>query len=517
MKDKLVLELHDDIVSVLARIEDINVNEITVEIPEGSVLFDNSISIKLLLKEAEKLGKNLTLETTDSNGQQILAMLDQGVNSGFDGFRSKEISESDFEEAPTMSKRKFSKPKLPAFKVPRLKFPKLNFKLPLIIIAILILLGGVGYALVWRAPEATVRMIVDIDPLTKSLTVKVVGDGANTETELPTLPGKTITASVSDQLTIETTGEKTVGEVAEGKITVYNRTDTEVKLDKGTVITYKEDDSDLSFKLNDDVTIPPETLEDPADLTSPSIPGQADVDVTALEFGEAYNIDNDETLEFEDYKKGELFAKSSGAFEGGSSETVKVVAEEDLTELSAKLKEQLTESSLSSLEKKLSSGTKQIPGSQEVTVSTEDFSAEVGDEEDELTLTQVATATVLTYSESELNKLLDTLVDNLVPDGFVLSDKDREVNVEILGSTDSTALSLTEADLQVTLKAFVVPDINEESIKSDLAGKKLAEAEKVLGGVRNIYKYEIELKNSVPFFQRMPTNTENISINIERK
>jgi len=115
-----------------------------------------------------------------------------------------------------------------------------------------------------------------------------------------------------------------------------------------------------------------------------------------------------------------------------------------------------------------------------------------------------------------LDELLDSLLDEFVPEGFELSKQNREVNVEILGNTDATTLSTTKSDLQVTLKSFILPQLDEAKIKSDLVGKKLSEAERILGGIRNVKSYEINTSFKIPFFSRMPGKPENITLTIKK-
>jgi hypothetical protein len=147
-------------------------------------------------------------------------------------------------------------------------------------------------------------------------------------------------------------------------------------------------------------------------------------------------------------------------------------------------------------------------------VSSENFDAKAGDEKDKLSLTQTVTITGLAYSTDELNKVLDGLVKNFVPEGYTMSSKSREISVEVLGNSDTTILSPIEADLQVTLKTFVLPDIQTDKLKDELLGKKLSDAEVILGKVRNIKTYEINISNSIPFLKRVPRKAENVKIEI---
>jgi hypothetical protein len=138
----------------------------------------------------------------------------------------------------------------------------------------------------------------------------------------------------------------------------------------------------------------------------------------------------------------------------------------------------------------------------------------VGDEVEKLELILEVSVSGLTYSEKDLVALLDELVEKSIPDEYVISEKDREIKVEFLGNTDSSVLSTTEADLQVTAKTFVVPNISMEEIKDKLKGKSTPEAEKVLGGLRGIESYEINIDGGLPLFNKIPTDAEKISLEI---
>ncbi|MEZ6255635.1 MAG: hypothetical protein R3B92_02575 [Patescibacteria group bacterium] len=122
----------------------------------------------------------------------------------------------------------------------------------------------------------------------------------------------------------------------------------------------------------------------------------------------------------------------------------------------------------------------------------------------------------LGYSPKALETLIDSLASDFVPDGFELSDKDKSITVEVLGNSDDTVLNSTQADLQVTLRSFIVTKVDTDKIASDLAGKSLQEAQKILGGIRDILTYNLEVSPSIPLLSRVPSNIDNITIEVER-
>ncbi len=509
---KLILEIHDDILKILEKLENSQDTVVELEIPEGSVLFDNIVNLKVLQKEADNLGKSLNFKTLDENGAALIESILSGTRPQ-DEFVSREFTPSRHSITPkesVISRLIGSLPSLPKFSM---FSGGGNFSKVLLIFVVLSLLGGMGYLLVTQVPQAFVKISVDSQPLIKSISIKVVLDKATSAKER-ILNGRKVEAVVADTASMEPTGIKIVGETASGKIKIYNYTDQEKEFGKGTEVYFNEDDYDLTYKTKSSVVVPAETLKEPGVPGSPTVPGEATVDVEATEIGEDSNIDKGSTLTFDDYKKSEVVAAADADFSGGESSEVKVVAEADLLKLEEELQKKLTENSESILKAKQGVKYKLIDGSTATSIVSKKFSAELDDETDTLNLDMEVKAFGLAYSTDELNKLLDTLVDSFIPDGFKLSAKNKSISVEILGNSDDTVLSSSEADLQVTLKAYVVPGINEQELKTKLRGKKLNDARDLLNNIQNINNFELSISPNIPFFGRMPVSEENISLEI---
>ncbi len=515
------LEIHEDIVSAIEKLKLTKEAEVEFVIPEGSVLFDNVLNLKLLKKEVELAGKTIDFVTVDEFGQTLIDMLEGNGGSAMGDFVSQEVSLQ--QPKPIADKKKF---KLPSFKFPALSFSFFkNIKLPkfgklniLVILAILLVLGGAGwglYQVFWKAPKADVKVVVNSQPLIKSVQVKVV-DSVPRSIEERILPGSVAQVAVTKTASIDTTGELLVGERAQGKVKVVNRTTVEKEFSDGEEI-YSKSDDDLYYTLDDDVTVPAATLQDPNDINSLLLPGSIEVNVTAVAIGDDYNLDAGEDLEFDDYSSTDYVAQVTEDIEGGSSEIVKTVVQTDLDTITTNVQAQLDETVPTALGGVVGSGELLIGGSEYASLASEEVSAELGDQVDKVELTRTITLQGLTYRQIDLEELLRDLLKDFVPDGFELSTEETETNVEVLGSTDATTLSLYEADLQVTLKSYVLPKVDEEGLKQKLVGKKVKEAEKIIGEVRNVKTYEININPKIPFVQMLPTNIENISLDVKRE
>lgn len=519
---KLEVEIHDDLMSIINKFKNLDDHGVELIIPAGAVIFDNVLNLKLLEKEAERLDKTIQFTTNDPNGMNLISEL-RAENMGED-FVATEMSENDVsqlsEELPEdepikRSKRRSKK----SFVTVSGKNRGKAGKVAKILIILFLLLGGTAYAatqVLWTLPTADVKVIVNSQPLTKSVQIKVVKDGTTSASE-KTLKGYSVDTVISNIESIETTGTETIGDKAEGKIKIFNKTTSEKEFKKGQTVRYEKDDNDYEYVLKDSVTVPERTEEDDGNGGISITPGEATVEVEAKDIGEQYNIDEGDEIRINDQDKDDFSARANEDFSGGSSETIAVVSEEDKTNLAQQLQDKGIEDIEKNLEQKAKAGRKYIKGSYDTQVTKEEFNHEVGDEADTLELTQEMLATGLEYSTGDLDKLLENLVQELIPSGYELSNQDKEINVEVLGNTDSTVSSPEEADLQVTIKAFVITIVEQEMLKEELVDKSLEDAQKLLGGIKNIQTYELEVTPNIPFLQRMPRNKDKITVTIQRK
>src|SRR3989304_5908740 len=356
---KLELEIHDDALSTINKIRNLNDSGIELIVPEGSILFDNIISLKLISQAADKNQKIIQFTTTDETGASLIAMLEKPAGQSGQDYRPGGI-EQFVNTAPEKSRFIFKKDMLPKIKLPKFKS---------------------GFFFLSKKPVAYARVLLNSQPLTRSTTVKVK-HGGTTDAAKMELKGQTLDTNVEITDEIPATGEKLVGKKAEGEALLYNKTVEEVELKKGSRLAY--DEKDLVYILDDDVTIPAR-VDDPVDPTIIKL-GEATVKITAADIGSDYNIDANENLEVDDHKSSEVVAKTKDDLEGGESKKVKVVAEADKAALQKKVIEAAKEKAASDLKFKLGKTQRLIEGSVIPTITKEVYSAKPGDEAEKLIL-----------------------------------------------------------------------------------------------------------------------------------
>jgi hypothetical protein len=461
----------------------------------------------LIQKSCEDLGIGVNLETDDDRG----AILIEGLNGQGDIQSPIDINSiEDLDEKKQESSKGFS------FNTPKISFPKI--KIPKIGFLIFLLLVIVGLYFGFRYFEentrnAVINIIVDSQELTRSLTIKVRGD-SDTSVEKRTLKGEAVTAEVEDVAEIETTGEKIVGEKAGGEIKLFNNTDDDKNINEGTVLYY----DDYEYEIVDSVELPAYTYVG----TNPDgnlifEPGEVEAEIIARDIGPDYNFDEDEDLDVDDYDDSDIYARSTSDIDGGKLDTLQVVSQEDIDALKDKIAEQSKKLIEDALKRQVTDGKKLIKGSELTEVTKETFSHELEEETDKLTLTQTIQARALVYVEKDVEPLVDELVKDLIPEGFELSDKEKEINVEVLGNTTDSVLNETEADIQVSVKSFVIAMIDIDSLRERLRDKTYAEAQEILKEIPNVKNFSLEVFPNIQLFNTLPKNKDNIEITVERQ
>lgn len=494
---RVSLEIYTSALEAVKIITDVMDHKVELAIPAGSVLLDNILNLKIILEQAKKVGKEVDFVTEDEFGKNLLDILR--------GERDEVVvGEPVVDSKPAM--------KFPAVHLPSIRFPVIgvNFKkLGLVIPLAILLMVGLGFLSLSRQRKAEVILYFSPQVLTKSVGIKV-GDGLKTDLDKKVLAGLKISGSVDYSLTATSTGIELEGERAKGKVTLYNSILEAVTIKKGTQLTYKNKDSSYVFTTQTEVTIPAGT-----DTLTIITKGTAEVSVTADAIGSAYNIKKDKELSVKGYKSSELTASSAEDFKGGLSKEIKVVTQADLTKLEQDLTANVLKTPADALKTRVPAGYALIDKSEKVVSKSVALNNKVGDRKDELNGSITAQIEGLAYSQSELIDFMGKISKNVVPQGFEFYSYNKELQVDILGNTEKTILSPTEADLQVTFKFNIAPKIDRQKVFEKIAGLSVVDAVAELDKISDITRSELKLKPGFLFFKKVPAKASAVDIQIK--
>jgi len=387
--------------------------------------------------------------------------------------------------------------RLNRFKMPKVAFPKFGGLAgkPLIFgLVFLILLAVGGFAGWWFLPKANVRVVVSPQKIEASEIVSVSTAGGGGD-----IAGEVAEAEVSGEKSKTTSGNKTVGERAKGKVKIRNGTSSEVSLDAGTSLGGP---NDLEFVVSGDVVV--------SAASSPTEPGEVTVDVEAGDIGEDYNISKDSSFSVSNYPKSEVDGVVEEDFSGGSSREVQVVSEGDVSELEEQLSEELTGQAKSQISSGLGGDRVLVEDTVEVVEVSNEFSHRVGDEADSVNLKQTVKVAGVSISKGDIEALARETLASKVPGGYVLREGQTEMSYELVEQGDR------QWEIEVSFIANLLPEVEPDKIKRDIAGKYPTIAEKYLQGVPGYERAVIELTPHLPGrLGTLPRVVGNITVEVE--
>lgn len=371
-------------------------------------------------------------------------------------------------------------------------------------IAALILLIGGGYWALAVAPKATVTLRTESSetPVRVNFLASTTADQVDTQTD--TIPAKQREVKKTEQEKVVATGEKDNGTKATGKVTLRNCTDDSVTIPAGTGVSSGGSTfiTQSAIKLKE------------GDFTSPSSGSQCrssgdhvgSVSVTAQNNGDQYNL-SARTYAVSGFSG---VVAQGDQMSGGSSKTVKVVAAADVETAKKKIADKqnaVVEELKTALKKDNYIGIVDTfsAGTPNYTVTPA-----VGAESPDVTVSGDVVYTMLGIKEADLKKIVeekskdkvDTSKQSILNYGF--DDATYEIGRKIGTSTNVT--------IKTTL--LVGPEINQDSLKKELSGKKSSEVESQLKGRPGIT--EAHAKFSPFWVSKVPSNASKVKFVIEQ-
>ena len=506
--EKIKIKSNKDLFEVIKLIKEAKDSDILVVFDKKTDLYTNSSNLKVLKALAKDSQKDIKFDVENEKHKDYIDAINNDVlefdDSQIDldeGISTKDPDKKNFDFSVLRKSGTLSNEK----KKPSLK------KSFFVVFITSLLVAGLFFIFWWFIPTANVKITVDSEVLVKLLNITAVSGQKEIDAQKSTIPAFLLEASESDFQTNPTTGEKEVGDFAKGKVTIYNKTSDDLKIEKGTVVKLiSTEDESLKYKTTEEAIVNARTE---AVGTSEVTYGTKEVEVNAYAIGDKYNIKEGQNFEIAGYNTDKLVGKNNARIEGGSSAIVNIVTQSDLNSLKASLEEFIRKKVFNSLTKKTVKGQKLLESSVRTTVNSAIFDKGVGDDASDVTLTMTVTATGLAYSENDLDQIVAELIKDIVPESYRLDEENPEYEVAVSNvSTDSKELSL-----QVKLRSHISPKFDEAQIVKNLTGMKIAQAKEYLGSINTVKGYEIIMSPKLPpIIQTMPRRPENITIEIVR-
>ncbi len=469
--------------------------ELTV-VPGSKSILESDLDRAIIEKVAKKFNKELVLPEAPIETAPVAADDNLGFVEGEDI-----VSRTPMQEVQGMIKTaepvaKTQNPKR-KFALP-LKFPrnKWAFILAFIVIAVV---GLVTSVVLLPTAEVTLTLAGESKDaqatITASPTTKEVNIG---EAKIP-LKTDTISKDGSDEM--GTTGKKTIGTYATGRVTIYNQdTDQGKSFVAGTILKPVATSS-ATFKLNSDISV---------DKAPPGGKSSAGQNVTATKVGADSNLAAGTVFQVGSSSLTFVYAQNDTAFSGGSTKEAQVASQADRDLLKGKIIDSLSKDA----EKELANRNKGsiIPdGALESSVVSETYDPKTVDAEaDKLKATIKAQFKASLVNVDDVKKVIIGLLEKSDPNNKVSSDN-LDVSLQQLEKANDGTLRIL-----VKYKALLVPELNKDDIARQLQGKTLSQTGNYLSGISKVAGYRVTISPSIfRFVGFMPFSKDRIKVNFK--
>lgn len=561
----IYINLEDDVSRIASRLKKEKFGDIVLVCPKRCFLFSDSINLKLLKKQADLLGKTVSVLTMDEKGQMysreagfnLKSLPKKSSQAGFSDIainrRSSDkspaepspardssglLSEGQFlgeaanslkkifissppkiqSTARTLSSKHAVIPKISAtqnFYPSELDAPLVKAALGrrvqravigMVVLSVFAILGAVFFIL----PQATVAVYPKTEPVTRDMDVS-----ASTSVSEPSpadflLPAQKINETMELSDKFQTQGKKEVGNKARGTVRVYNFTKQPLNLKANTTVLTV---GDKSYHLVNDIQglkitayKNQSTKEvDEATLGDP-------VEIIADRGGEASNLPAGVRMEITNQVFGSkpqfLFAKTETAILGGTSRYLSVVSQQDIDYSRNTLGEQI----IKSINDKLKAGGLYLI-EKAYTVEVIQFTTDkpAGTETPGFNASLKAKITGLAYSSKQLKQLVIQRITQTLSANKSLEAADNTPSYKL----KSVDLAEGRAVLAVHFEGQAVMNVGLENMAQELVGKNRNQVTEILRSKAEIDRIDITL---APSWQKIfPFFKNRIKISLQRE
>jgi hypothetical protein len=252
----------------------------------------------------------------------------------------------------------------------------------------------------------------------------------------------------------------------------------------------------LVFLTNSNVTVPKYTKVG-AVITD----GTVDVAVTASAPGEQYNVAGG-TMSIPGLgsSTADIYASSGANFSGGTTKKITYVTQTDVNTAKEDMAKQVETELVSEANKKAGTDVRLIDKAYKITQISATASPDVNGEGDKFTLTAKAKIDALVFTEADLTKLATAVLGDQIGSGKEIVDKSSLTSAAELESGDFDKGTMK---VKISGEAYVAAKLAEDKIKTDISGEPNQKAIDYLKGLDGVSDAKIT-NQFPPFLKRLP-------------
>lgn len=463
MSEVIRLTAEDDNASLRARVDATQGESIVVYVPKGVPSLRNQLSLKLLDRQAERLGKDLviiaedllTREMAEREGLLVLAS-------------ARDFNATYCESLPQMETST-------EFVPPRNTIRGAKKRSPFALFFGMAIVAWIGSYLL--LPSVTITMVLATTEINDTVNATISRRNTSLDIQNMRVPAKTMQVEVSASNGSSAQGQKNVPEASsEGELTLVNKTGEAITVTKGTKFGTS---LGVQFATRDDALLPA------------GVGSATKVAIVAVEPGTSGNIDKLAINQpFDSQLTYRLTALNESPTQGGKDKEVKFIRPEDREDLKRQLLESAKMQGLLQIVNMKKPNEIQFTNTASVEILEETFDRQDNDESETVELRLRARITVLAVESRYLEDIASQVLTSKVRTGYrVMPGTLETANLEIL-KQDADSVSI-----RFLAKGKVAQAIDEDRVRSEVSGKMRSE---VAGYLVNTYtlarKPEIEIK-----------------------
>lgn len=548
-KHTIYIDVDDEITAIIDKVKNAPGKIVAVVLPKRATVLQSIVNMKLLKKSALSAKKNLVLITSEVGlmplagavGLHVAATLQSKPvvpsEPDLDGPDTEAITEAletdeevdktksvgalaaaaeadnadtetielDDEEAgsaATPAGKKAKKKLKKSFKVPN--FDRFRVGIILGSLALILLVVGWVFATI-VLPKATVAITTDSSTAASKLDFTANTALQDLDIAKLQVPATQQEVKKTDTEKTPATGKKDNGTKATGTMTLTNciRDDEAHTIPAGTGFS----SGSLTFTTNEEITLPVSTFQGNT-CKSANVGDSKDVAVTATKGGADYNV---AARSYASTIQG--ITASGSAMAGGTTVLVTIVSQDDVDTAVAKMKGRLDDAAKKELATSLSkAGLKGIDETLVISAPVVTATPVIGTEATgDVTVTAVTTYNILGVKSSHLSQLVKKDVEGKI-DINKQGILDDGLDAAVLNVTNRK--SPTEAI--ITMQAIVTagPQLNAETIKNEIKGKKKGDVQNIINAKTGVK--DVTITYSPFWVYKMPTNVKKITVTIQK-
>lgn len=538
-KDTIYLDVDEEITGIISKVQNSSKNIVALVLPKRASALQSVVNMKLLKRTADQNNKRVVLITSEASlmplagaaGVHVASNLntkpflppapDAKTDSPDDDAEEVTIDPEtpvgdliDEPEAVDIDNTKVSAPgagvatakkskdKKTKKSGKKMKVPNFDsFRKKLLFGGLIgaVLLTGLIWA-VFLAPKATVTLKTEASDIAVDFEFTADTSASEVNTEKKVVPASKKEISQQYNEKAPATGSKDKGTKAGGTVTLKNCGSSSATIPAGTGIS----SGTFTFITQSSISLSDGNFDSGGNCKN-SGSHTGTVNVVAQNNGDQYN------LSARSYTvSGFSQVQANGSqMSGGSSNVVKVVSAQDVATAKSKIENKKDEYKQKLQDQLKSDGYVPITETFSDNNPTYNTSPAVDSEASEVTVSANVTYSMVGVKEDDLEKLIESQVKDQVDTSkqSILSYGLGEAIYKVNGSKGS----VTTINLQTNVS--VGPDINQEELKKEIAGKKPGEAEAILSSRPGII--EARVKVTPGWASKVPKKTSKIKFVIE--